>query len=51
MEKIKFALEGCEEEVEFYVLEETRISGKLSFGDRERRRYGRFRGIHIKRSI
>ncbi len=28
MEKIKFALEGCEEEVEFYVLEETRISGK-----------------------
>ncbi|MCI7812494.1 MAG: DUF1292 domain-containing protein [Lachnospiraceae bacterium] len=28
MEKIKFALEGYEEEVEFYVLEQTRISGR-----------------------
>ncbi|MBS5215369.1 MAG: DUF1292 domain-containing protein [Clostridiales bacterium] len=28
MEKIKFALEGYEEEAEFYVLEETRISGR-----------------------
>lgn len=28
MEKIKFALEGYEEAVEFYVLEETRISGR-----------------------
>lgn len=28
MEKIKFALDGYEEEVEFYVLEQTRISGR-----------------------
>ncbi len=28
MEKIKFALEGSNEETEFYVLEETRIGGK-----------------------
>lgn len=28
MEKIKFALDGYEEAVEFYVLEETRISGR-----------------------
>lgn len=28
MEKVKFTLEGYEEEAEFYVLEQTRISGK-----------------------